>query len=201
MPLLFFFLSAALPSIKHSHCWNTTPTSPPSSYGLRFPLQLTGWQCGAGAKPAPNVVLLPSNYQLQGSASTPGAGQAGNELSPLGWTPDWAVYRGGRASPSEGVNGPFRVTVSKRIHRVSANREAPFTTKCCCKCAVTPGGGFIVSGLVLGVLTWHGRFQNSGMWLKSFLYVKDVLIFKLIKLYSIWHKSTLEKNERLKKKS
>jgi len=68
-------------------------------------------------RPALNVGLLPPNYQLQGSASTPGAGQAGNEFSPLGWTSSWAVYRGGRALASGGVNGPFRVTVSRLIHQ------------------------------------------------------------------------------------
>lgn len=67
-------------------------------------------------RPALNTGLLPPNYQLQGSASTPGAGQAGNELSPLGWTPGWAVYGGGWALPSGGVNGPSRATVSRLIH-------------------------------------------------------------------------------------
>lgn len=141
-PCLFFHLL-----LSHSSIHQTVPLlkynlllppPPPPVSGFPATDWVTVW--GRIATPAPNVVLLPSNYQLQGSASTPGAGQAGNELSLLGWTPDWAVYRGGRASPSEGVNGPFRVTVSKQIHRVSANREPPFTTKCCCKCAVTTGG-------------------------------------------------------------
>lgn len=47
----------------------------------------------------------PPNYQLPSSASTPGAGQAGNEPSPLGRTSGWAVYGGGWARPSGGVNG------------------------------------------------------------------------------------------------
>lgn len=64
-------------------------------------------------RPALNTGLLPPNYQLQGSASTPGAGQAGNELSPLGWTSGWAVYGGGWALPFGGVNGPSRGTVSR----------------------------------------------------------------------------------------
>lgn len=67
-------------------------------------------------RPELNVELLPPNYQLQGSASTPGAGQAGNELDPLGRTSGWAVYRGGWALLSGGVNGPFRATVSRLIH-------------------------------------------------------------------------------------
>ncbi|KAG7506085.1 hypothetical protein JOB18_046317 [Solea senegalensis] len=68
-------------------------------------------------RPALNAGLLPPNFQLQGQASTPGAGQAGNELSPLGWTSGWAVYGGGWALPSGGVNGPSRDTDSMLIHR------------------------------------------------------------------------------------
>lgn len=68
-------------------------------------------------RPALNAGLLPPNYQLQGSASTPAAGQAGNELSPLGRTSGWAVYRGGWALPSGGVNGSSRAAVSRLIHR------------------------------------------------------------------------------------
>lgn len=67
-------------------------------------------------RPALSVGLLLPNYQLRGSASTPGAGQAGNELSPLGWTSGWAVYGGGWALPSGGVNGPSRAAISGLIH-------------------------------------------------------------------------------------
>lgn len=63
-------------------------------------------------RPALTAGLLPTNYQLQGQTSTPGAGRAGNELSPLGWPPDWAVYGGGWVLPSGSVNGPATGTIS-----------------------------------------------------------------------------------------
>lgn len=56
-------------------------------------------------RPAWNAGLLPSNYQLRGSAFPPGAGRAENEPSPLGPTSGWAVYGGGRAVLSASVNG------------------------------------------------------------------------------------------------
>lgn len=74
--------------------------------------------CSPVVRPALNAGLLPSNYQLPGSTSTPGAGQTRNELSPLGWTAGWAVYGGGWALPSGGVNGPTRGAVSRRIHHI-----------------------------------------------------------------------------------
>lgn len=84
-------------------------------------------------RPALNAGLLPPNYQLQGSASTPGAGQAGNELSPLGWTSGWAVYGGGWALPSGGVNGPSRGTVSR-----ADPSESLITERASCCIAVQP---------------------------------------------------------------
>lgn len=60
----------------------------------------------------------PLIINLPGSTSTPGAGQTRNELSPLGWTAGWAVYGGGWALPSRGVNGLTRGAVSRQIHHI-----------------------------------------------------------------------------------
>ena len=77
-------------------------------------------------RPALNAGLLPPNFQLQGSASTPGAGQAGNDFSLLGWTSGCAVYGGGWALPSGGVNGPSRDKVSRLIHQcLITEKEGP----------------------------------------------------------------------------
>lgn len=117
----FVLFSPLLPPTNSSPCWIPAlllhlPLNP-----LASPCPWLSGSVGLGhspvVRPALNAGLLPPNYQLQGSASTPGAGQAGNELSPLGWTSGWAVYGGGWALPSGGVNGPSRGTVSRRIHQ------------------------------------------------------------------------------------
>lgn len=84
------------------------------------------WQCAYSpvVRLPLNTGLLPPNYQLWGSASTPGAGQAGNELSPLGRTSGWAVYGGGWALPSGGVNGPFRGNRESRLIHQSVELQA-----------------------------------------------------------------------------
>lgn len=97
------------------------------------PPLLAEWQRGAGLLLwglRLRAGLLPPNYQLQGWASTPGAGQAGNELSPLRWTSGWGVYGGGCGVPSGGVNGPSRGTVGRLIHQLSDNRTGSMP-HCC----------------------------------------------------------------------
>lgn len=113
-----------LPPTNSSPCWITalpSPPPPPPPQFSRFPCLWLSDSVGPGhspvVRPALNTGLLPPNYQLQSSASTPGAGQAGNELSPLGWTSGWAVYGGGWAQPSGGVNWPSRGRVGRLIHQ------------------------------------------------------------------------------------
>lgn len=84
---------------------------------------VTGPGSPAVARPAWNPGLLPSNYQLGGSAFPPGAGRAENEPSPLGRTPGWAVYGGGRAPLSASVNGSSGDEAAGWTIRVFAERN------------------------------------------------------------------------------
>lgn len=81
-----FSLSPPYHPSSSSPCWITALLSPPQL--SHCPCLWLSDSVGPGyspvVRPALNAGLLPPNYQLQGPASTPGAGQAGNELSPLG---------------------------------------------------------------------------------------------------------------------
>lgn len=92
---------SSTPATPHQQHHNSRP--PPPS--LR-PVRVTA--TGPGSPPVVNAGLLPSNYQLRGSAFPPGADRAENEPSPLGRTSGWAVYGGGRAPLSASVNGSSR---------------------------------------------------------------------------------------------
>lgn len=121
---LQFPLQPAAPPSNISLCLNYSPPLPLPPPPSPSQSDSVGPGHSPVVRPALNAGLLPPNYQLQSSASTPGAGQAGNDFSPLGRTSGWAVYGGGWALCTGGVNGPSRVTVSGRIHRslITASR-------------------------------------------------------------------------------
>lgn len=81
--------------------------------GLLHPNPLVSSALTGGVRPgcppvtrhAASAGPSPRNYQLQGPASTPGAGQTGNELSPLGRTSGWLFMEGAGLHPPEVLMG------------------------------------------------------------------------------------------------